>query len=51
MNNYDLQAMVRAAIRRARFANPKTIDEFIQLFIRELELEISEAWLRQKGYI
>lgn len=50
MNDYDTKEMLRAAIRRARFQRPKSIDEFIRYLIQEMELELAEAWGKQHGY-
>lgn len=50
MDEHDVKGMVHAAVRRARFRKPTSIEEFAQFFVQEMELELAEAWGRQRGY-
>ncbi|MBZ9751894.1 hypothetical protein K7W42_13620 [Deinococcus sp. HMF7604] len=50
MSNDDIRQAFAAASRRARLRWPADLDEFIRYFRQELEIELAEAWGRQKGY-
>lgn len=50
MTDHDIREMLEAAIRCAKFRNPKTLNEFIAYLALEMDGELAEAWGRQRSY-